>query len=651
MASITAGEVDHLLHACHYCQAVTISLSHNLSTWSSFTEQGTLNITCVQARRAAADGCKLFQCLMQSTPGEPESEDLLRYTFSYENTPARTSSINFLYPAMSQDFEIYAGDKGTLDFFPAPPNLAPASAETITNWLASCVQGHPKCARVDEVFVPPRLLRVTCAHEEVHLVGMDVTKPVPYAVLSYCWGGDQVFKTVKSNVETVSRAMKDLPQTIQDAVLVTRQLKLEYLWVDSMYIIQDSFEDKSVLISQMHKIYTCAQVTIAASKASKCTEGFLAPRFNIPKFCIPIGYHSGAPSSQKLGSVLIILSPRRSVVEPLVTRAWTLQESLLSRRIISYESRQSRWYCTTDEHCDGGVLDRGSANFASFQSLGETAIYHPSRRVDSNSLPKDPTSLPWLEIVEQYTKREMSESSDKLVAISAVAQRFISLTEGKWGRYYAGIWEERFFEQLLWAMSTGEIAKRPAEYRAPSWSWAAVDGKPKWPWMEHLLEAKISCKLLDVETRPLRSEQPFGAVTMGRTRVFGRMKEATWSADRRTMKDTKTQVTVTDKVMRTFPDALEDDAQEMTVHVLEIARRSSLVGTMDALHIRRSSNVGKYVAGIVLEHLGDDVYQRQGFIGIRSVKLGTIAVAPNWFEVGNKQWWSEGFTGKEITII
>ncbi|KAJ4373686.1 hypothetical protein N0V86_007829 [Didymella sp. IMI 355093] len=444
--------------------------------------------------------------------------------------------------------------------------------------------------------------------------------------------------------------MKDLPRTIQDAVSVTRQLKLEYLWVDSMCIIQDNAEDKSALLGQMHKIYACGHVTIAASKAAKCTEGFLAPRYDVPGFSIPIRYPSASDSVPRLGSVILMPSSRRSV-EPLVTRAWTLQESLLSRRILSYGNRQLRWYCASgDEQCDGGVLDRNSANFASFQSLEETVIDYPRRRMEVKSLPHDPTSLPWLEIVEQYTMRGLSVSSDKLIAISAVAQRLVSLTQGKWGRYYAGIWEERFFEQLLWAMSTGEITKRPAEYRAPSWSWAAIDGRPKWPWTEHLVDAKISCKLLGVETETSKSEQSFGAVSAGKLRLFGRLKKATWSADRRTIRDSKTQASVTGGSMQTFPDALDDSAQETTVYILEVARRSYIADTMAAFNLRRRSHAGKYVAGLVLKHCGGKVYQRVGFIGLKSKKINTIVLATGWDTVENKSWWSEGFNEMEITI-
>jgi hypothetical protein len=44
------------------------------------------------------------------------------------------------------------------------------------------------------------------------------------------------------------------------------------------------------------------------------------------------------------------------------------------------------------------------------------------------------------------------------------------------------------------------------------------------------------------------------------------------------------------------------------------------------------------------------VYQRVGFIGLRSLKVGTIAMLPSWETVQNKQWWLEGFTAQEITI-
>ncbi|CAN9438860.1 unnamed protein product [Alternaria alternata] len=639
MASNEVGEVEQSPHSCHYCQAVTISFKKSFNRRFFLRENGTLNITYGQARHAAANGCKLFEYLMQSIANGHEDENL-RYSFLYGSSRARASCISFPHPATSQDFEIYAADEAASIRFPAPPNLSPASTSAAEDWLVSCVQEHEKCRRVENVFVPSRLLRVTCAQEEVRLVSMDVTKAVPYAVLSYCWGGDQLSKTVKSNVEIVSRAIKDLPQTIQDAILVTRRLKLEYLWVDSMCIIQDSEEDKDALIGQMHEIFARAQVTIAASKASRCTEGFLAPRFNVPQFYVAIETHD-----VRLSRVILIPSSKR-LVEPLVTRAWTLQEILLSKRILSYGSRQLSWHCIVCEHHDGGVMDRDSSTWASFQVLEEGVIRYPRQGFE---VPIILTSLHWIEIVKQYTMREMSEPSDKLIAISAVAQRLASLTEGRWGQYYAGIWREMFCEQLLWTTYESEIAKRPVRYRAPSWSWAAIDGRLDWPPIEELIVHKMLCTLLDVEVQPLRSKQPYGAVTAGRIKVYGEVKQVLWSADRKTVKDNKTQAAVAGGIMRTFPDALEHNAQDMTVHVLKVA--------MCPDHRLRTglkiNGFDKHVEGILLEHIGNEVYQRVGAMGLWSVEKDKLSL-PGWLEqslLGRRQWWSEGFVSKEIHII
>lgn len=37
--------------------------------------------------------------------------------------------------------------------------------------------------------------------------------------------------------------MDELPKTFQDAIVITRRLGARYLWIDSLYIIQDSVED------------------------------------------------------------------------------------------------------------------------------------------------------------------------------------------------------------------------------------------------------------------------------------------------------------------------------------------------------------------------------------------------------------------------
>jgi hypothetical protein len=93
--------------------------------------------------------------------------------------------------------------------------------------------------------------------------------PAPYAVLSYCWGGPQrvSLTTSRKRLGECTIPQDALPQTLQDAVRVARELGLVYLWVDSLCIIQDDIKYKAIEIGRMAAIYQNASVAIIASSA------------------------------------------------------------------------------------------------------------------------------------------------------------------------------------------------------------------------------------------------------------------------------------------------------------------------------------------------------------------------------------------------
>ena len=79
----------------------------------------------------------------------------------------------------------------------------------------------------------------------------------------------------------------------------------------------------------------------------------------------------------------------------------------------------------------------------------------------------------------------MTNSRDKLIALSGLAHSYyerqsksgVSYEDykgGRRGKYAAGLWEADMPSALLWQTPSGQ---RPSEYRAPSWSWASVDGR------------------------------------------------------------------------------------------------------------------------------------------------------------------------------
>ena len=85
----------------------------------------------------------------------------------------------------------------------------------------------------------------------------------------------------------------------------------------------------------------------------------------------------------------------------------------------------------------------------------------------------------WSFIVTEYTSWKLTNPSDKLVAISGLARCMHAGLGGK-VNYAAGLWDHYLFLQLLWTLQNGSS---PAlKYRAPSWSWAYVDGRVHNSW-------------------------------------------------------------------------------------------------------------------------------------------------------------------------
>jgi hypothetical protein len=79
--------------------------------------------------------------------------------------------------------------------------------------------------------------------------------------------------------------MNCLPKTFQDAIEINRHLKVRYLWIDALCIIQptaDDIGDWEEEIPLKGKVYRNSTCTIAASGAQTsnggCFTGFNGPR-------------------------------------------------------------------------------------------------------------------------------------------------------------------------------------------------------------------------------------------------------------------------------------------------------------------------------------------------------------------------------------
>jgi hypothetical protein len=147
-----------------------------------------------------------------------------------------------------------------------------------------------------------------------------------------------------------------LSEKFQDAVTITRELGLRYLWIDSLCIVQDDPKDWARESGQMAPIYEGTKVILAASDAQDGHDGFLS---SCPDSAVPKSIFEGNKSNGDSYLVRIrkgdyhrwygdALPPRSRVQpdsSPLSARGWAFQERLLAARYVQLRSQELIWEC------------------------------------------------------------------------------------------------------------------------------------------------------------------------------------------------------------------------------------------------------------------------------------------------------------------
>lgn len=172
-----------------------------------------------------------------------------------------------------------------------------------------------------------------------------------YVALSHCWGALPSNKrvcTYSDNIESFKRSIlfHTLPRNFQDAVTVTRALRIQYLWIDSLCIVQGDTEDWKTEAGKMEDVFSSAYCTIAASSATSSLDGFLLNRAQRASI--------GIRTPQGTLYLAEAIDDFEAHVEQSVlnTRGWVLQERALSRRTIHFTSTQVYWECGEGVHCE-----------------------------------------------------------------------------------------------------------------------------------------------------------------------------------------------------------------------------------------------------------------------------------------------------------
>lgn len=396
---------------------------------------------------------------------------------------------------------------------------------------------------------------------------------------------------LKDNISMLSDTitLEHLPKTFIDAIDITRRLGVKYIWIDSLCIIQDDEDDWRRETALMEHVYGGSYLNIAASSATSVHGGCWVGTD---------GMHSGFRTKIRVGDRELVREIRDDKCydhavwdSHLATRAWALQEKLLPPRTLHLGDRGAFWECRlkiANRYLPDGFTQR----------LG-SGLLRQMRRLEH-------LQQWWATVVRRFTGADLKFARDKLPALSGIARR---IHNQKGGEYLAGLWRDENIEaQLCWRVE--DSGTRPATWRAPSWSWASVDGPISYMPTQPGICDDVYAHVVDASVTPLAGD------------VFGELSAGTLHISCSTIMNG--QLVGRDKVLvqgvdKEFPipvflDAREEEAQSsgMPVYLLP------LIGGKQGMSFREKDAVEwfspKLVQGVVLHLTGgsSDEFRRIG---------------------------------------
>jgi hypothetical protein len=296
----------------------------------------------------------------------------------------------------------------------------------------------------------------------------------PYMTLSHCWGRTKCLKLTTGNRDQLlhSVPLSILPQLYKDAVYATRSLGIRYLWIDSICIIQEGDQSADWLreAKVMGQVYRNSFCNLSAANASGGDQSMFCSRD--PETLYPQVLELTSAGNKGLYSVTDRSIWDTEVDEVLVnTRAWVVQERLLSRRVVYFGERQIFWECRQNDAAEIYVDGLPREIILPHQRMKNLALDH----VTATGTPDSDLAKyrQWDQVVRAYTASDLSFPEDKLVALSSVAKAMRYAVQDT---YVAGLWRRYLEFELLWCVTTPKVMSLSKKYRCPSWSWAAVDG-------------------------------------------------------------------------------------------------------------------------------------------------------------------------------
>jgi hypothetical protein len=356
-------------------------------------------------------------------------------------------------------------------------------ASQIRTWLQHCKSSHHKCldrhtgsGEQEQQF---RLLFLGDAPtSHMRLVDASLANlKAGYVTVSHRWDSStKATETTRANVhDAYSKVVLDAyPQNFQQAISLAKKLGFKHIWIDSLCIIQDCSDDWAEQATLMYRIYSRGVLNFAL----------------LDNFGLETSIKESCTNAEALGCTVPIIGPRgvsQNLVcwkpenfdhvlgqSELYSRGWTFQERIMSPRTVHF-GRQLYWECCTSRASTtfpSGVDYPG--NFAD-DFVVRFKRLPPSQSTDTAQA----LHMLWCSVVRDYTKRDLTKPSDRLIALSGVATQLRQIYSLDKDQYIYGLWKPCLPEQLLWGFEEDLRVHERKTDAGPSWSWVSHMGPSK----------------------------------------------------------------------------------------------------------------------------------------------------------------------------
>ena len=375
-------------------------------------------------------------------------------------------------------------------------------------WLSQCQSSHPQCNQSPSSkynWYPTRLLDVGeegSTSWKLRVVSEDgnPSPPAAYLTLSYRWGHKPNAILLSSNIASFRRGspVSGLPILFREFISIAWHFSIRYIWIDALCIIQDSEEDWDTEAATMHLVYSNSTCNIVASDSANPEESLF--RTKDLGLILPGLIESSLFSTEPRPCYIFDKSywDRQICNGPLHNRGWVFQERFLAPRVLYFGKNQLLWECRIQHRCE--VFPNGIPIHWSDKAMDALLETSPADDpIKSGRFPMDTFSL-WNDLVQKYSRCDLTYPSDKLLAMAGVAKLFQGAINEK---YVAGLWSSHVLTMMDWRVYDPR-PRQSTKYRAPSWSWASVDGPIRMcglsagaEFLVELLNAEVTTKLPD----------------------------------------------------------------------------------------------------------------------------------------------------------